>query len=71
MKKISEMKGVAFDGKAMGYVPPKKLSISGKLKLHKKTSKTIDPVTYEVVRSGHALTGQDLQLAASWLASHR
>ena len=51
--KLSELKGVAFDGKAMGYVPPKRLSISKKLKLHRKTRKTIDPVTYEVVR--HAL----------------
>ena len=51
--KLSELKGVAFDGKAMGYVPPKKLAISKKLKLHTKAKKTIDPVTYEVVR--HAL----------------
>jgi N-methylhydantoinase B len=51
--RLSEMKGVAFDGKATGYVPPKKLSIAKKLKLHKKTQKSIDPVTYEVIR--HAL----------------
>ena len=36
-----------------GYVPPKTLSISPKLKLHKKAKRGIDPVTFEVVR--HAL----------------
>src|SRR4026208_2566275 len=36
-----------------GYVPPKKLSIASKLKLHRKAKRTIDPVTFEVVR--HAL----------------
>ena len=44
------MKGASFDGKNMGYVPPKKLSISKKLKLHTKRAKNIDPITYEVVR---------------------
>jgi N-methylhydantoinase B len=53
MTRISELKGVAFDGKGMGYVPPKKLFVSKKLKLHKKAKKAIDPVTYEVIR--HAL----------------
>ncbi len=50
MPKISEMKDVKFDGKTYGYVPPKKLSISPRLKLHKKYAKDIDPITYEVVR---------------------
>jgi N-methylhydantoinase B len=50
MPKVSEMKGVAFDGKTYGYVPPKKLSIARKLKLHTKFKKAIDPITYEVVR---------------------
>jgi N-methylhydantoinase B len=36
-----------------GYVPPKKLSIAPKLKLHRKAKRVIDPVTFEVVR--HAL----------------
>jgi N-methylhydantoinase B len=53
MPKVSEMKDAAFDGKKMGYVPPKKLSISPKLKLQTKRVKNIDPITYEVVR--HAL----------------
>ena len=51
--KVSELKGVAFDGKGTGYVPPKVLSISPRLRLHRKEAKKIDPVTYEVVR--HAL----------------
>jgi N-methylhydantoinase B len=53
LKKLSELTGVAFDGVRSGYVPPKKLSISKKLVLHKKSKKSIDPVTFEVVR--HAL----------------
>ncbi len=28
-------------------------------------------VTYEVLRAGHGLTGDDLRLAATWLAQHR
>ena len=50
MPKVSEMKDVKFDGKTYGYVPPKKLSIAKKLKLHTKYRKDIDPITYEVVR---------------------
>lgn len=53
MAKVSEMDSTAFDGRNMGYVPPKTLNISGKLKLHKSVAKNIDPITYEVVR--HAL----------------
>ena len=53
MLKISEMKGASFNGREMGYVPPKKLSISPKLKLHREKTTKIDPITYEVVR--HAL----------------
>jgi N-methylhydantoinase B len=52
MLKVSETKGTAFDGRKTGYVPPKKLLISRKLKLQTK-HKSIDPITYEVVR--HAL----------------
>jgi N-methylhydantoinase B len=48
--KVSEMKDAVFDGRNMGYVPPKKLSISPKLKLHRKSAKNIDPITYEVIR---------------------
>src|SRR6266581_3750514 len=50
MLKVSEMKDAVFDGRKMGYVPPKKLSISPKLKLHRKSAKSIDPITYEVIR---------------------
>src|SRR6266581_3634671 len=50
MPKVSEMKDAVFDGRKMGYVPPKKLRISPKLKLHRKGAKSIDPITYEVIR---------------------
>jgi N-methylhydantoinase B len=50
MPKVSEMKDAVFDGRNMGYVPPKKLSISKKLKLQTKSAKKIDPITYEVIR---------------------
>jgi N-methylhydantoinase B len=50
LRKVSEMKDVKFDGKTYGYVPPKKLTISPKLKLHTKFDTKIDPITYEVVR---------------------
>ena len=53
LKKLSELAGVAFDGRRSGYVPPKKLTISKKLKLHTRAKTSIDPVTFEVVR--HAL----------------
>src|SRR6185295_1589086 len=53
LKKLSELAGVAFDGVRTGYVPPKTLRISKKLRLHKKAQRDIDPVTFEVVR--HAL----------------
>src|SRR5438045_5407914 len=53
LKKLSELAGVVFDGKRSGYVPPKNLRISPKLKLHRNARKSIDPVTFEVVR--HAL----------------
>src|SRR5712672_1200614 len=50
MPKVSEMKDAVFDGRNRGYVPPKKLTISPKLKLHRKSAKKIDPITYEVIR---------------------
>ena len=53
LKKLNELSGVAFDGRRRGYVPPSRLNISAKLKLHKKARKDLDPVTFEVVR--HAL----------------
>ncbi len=51
--KVSQMKGTAFDGRNMGYVPPKTLSIAPQLKLQRSAAVDIDPITYEVVR--HAL----------------
>jgi N-methylhydantoinase B len=51
--KVSQMKDAVFDGKRMGYVPPKRLAIAKKLRLHAKHTKNLDPITYEVVR--HAL----------------
>ena len=53
LRKLSDLTGVAFDGVRTGYVPPKVLKISPKLRLHRKARKDIDPVTFEVVR--HAL----------------
>src|SRR2546426_552307 len=50
MPKVSEMKDAVFDGRDLGYVPPKKLHISPKLKLHRKSAKSIDPITYDVIR---------------------
>jgi N-methylhydantoinase B len=50
MRKVSEMKDTKFDGKVYGYVPPKKLAISPKLKLHTRQDTDIDPITYEVIR---------------------
>ncbi|MBI3515053.1 MAG: hydantoinase B/oxoprolinase family protein [Proteobacteria bacterium] len=53
MPKISEMTGTVFDGKQFGYVPPKTLTISPKLALHRQWDAEVDPVTFEVIR--HAL----------------
>ncbi len=53
LKKLSELAPELFDGRRTGYVPPKKLRISPKLKMHRKWQKKIDPVTFEVIR--HAL----------------
>ena len=53
LKKLNELTGLAFDGVRSGYVPPETLTISPKLKLHRKAKSAIDPVTFEVVR--HAL----------------
>lgn len=50
MPRISEMTDTVFDGKKHPYVPPKKLKISEKLKLHSDWETEVDPVTYEVVR---------------------
>ncbi len=50
MPRISEITDVDFDGVNHPYVPPAKLRISPKLKLHSTWEQEIDPVTYEVVR---------------------
>ena len=46
----SEHKKSTFDAIKGGYFPPKKLTISDKLKLHRKAASKIDPITYEVIR---------------------
>ncbi|HEX8010029.1 MAG TPA: hydantoinase B/oxoprolinase family protein [Casimicrobiaceae bacterium] len=53
MAKVSALKSTALDGRTMGYVPPKRLPISPKLKLQRKAARDIDPITFEVIR--HAL----------------
>ena len=53
MTKISDIPADQLNGRQMGYVPPKHLKISKKLKLHAKKSRKIDPITFEVIR--HAL----------------
>ena len=50
MLKVSELKDVSFNGRETGYVPPEKLRISKKLKLHTRASKKLDTITYEVIR---------------------
>ncbi len=50
MKKLSEITGISFDGVRHPYVPPTKLRISPKLKLHRDAAADIDPVTFEVIR---------------------
>jgi N-methylhydantoinase B len=47
------MEAASFDGRKLGYVPPRKLAISPKLKLQRKQASKIDPITFEVIR--HAL----------------
>ena len=39
-----------FDGRDSGYVPPEKLKIDPKLKLHTTASRKLDPITFEVIR---------------------
>jgi N-methylhydantoinase B len=48
--KISALTDVVFDGVNHPYVPPKELTISPKLKLHRDVGGDIDPVTFEVIR---------------------
>lgn len=50
MTRISEMTDVDFNGIDQPYVPPAKLRIADKLRLHQRWDKDVDPVTYEVVR---------------------
>ncbi|MEM7467436.1 MAG: hydantoinase B/oxoprolinase family protein [Pseudomonadota bacterium] len=50
MPRISQTNGIDFNGVEHPYVPPKELTISPKLALHKTWEHDIDPVTYEVVR---------------------
>ena len=50
MTKLNETTGIAFDGVKHPYVPPKHLTISPKLRLHREASDDFDPVTFEVIR---------------------
>ncbi|TDJ68718.1 MAG: hypothetical protein E2O35_02410, partial [Proteobacteria bacterium] len=50
MPRISELTDVDFNGVEQPYVPPKVLSISDKLSLHRHWDSDIDPITYEVIR---------------------
>jgi N-methylhydantoinase B len=50
MKKLSECSDQVFDGIVNPYIPPEKLRISKKLKLHQGVAIDIDPITYEVIR---------------------
>lgn len=50
MPRISQITDVAFDGVNSPYVPPKELTISPSLTLHRDWDDTVDPVTYEVIR---------------------
>lgn len=50
LPKLSEIKDVDFNGVGQPYVPPAQLRIHPSLKLHKRSAKDIDPVTYEVIR---------------------
>lgn len=50
MPRISEIAGVDFNGVDNPYVPPKRLRISPKLKLHADWEREVDPITYEVIR---------------------
>jgi N-methylhydantoinase B len=60
MAKISETRHLRFDGKQSGYVPPKVLSISARLELHRDAAADIDPITYDVIRSPVAMYALDL-----------
>ena len=50
LNKTETHHGNAFDAIKGGYIPPEKLRISPKLKLHKDESRKLDPITYEVIR---------------------
>jgi N-methylhydantoinase B len=50
MTKISDAKGLVFDGVNQPYVPPRELKISPKLKMHRNHVDDFDPVTFEVIR---------------------
>src|SRR5271156_2796938 len=50
MKKLSECSDMKFDGIVHAYVPPRNLTISPKLRLHREVATDLDPITYEVIR---------------------
>ncbi|HUZ74521.1 MAG TPA: hydantoinase B/oxoprolinase family protein [Stellaceae bacterium] len=50
MTKLADITGVSFDGVRHPYVPPARLTISPKLRLHRAARDDFDPVTFEVIR---------------------
>src|SRR3954462_13786575 len=50
LKKLDELKHLAFDGVRSGYVPPRTLRTLKKLNSPKKATKETDPASFDVVR---------------------
>src|SRR5271170_2892093 len=40
-----------FDGRVNGYLPRETLKIDASLRLHVEAAETIDPITFEIIRS--------------------
>jgi len=50
MARLSETTHLRLDGRQSGYVPPARLRIAPKLRLHRSAAPALDPITYEVIR---------------------